>query len=353
MTRILICFAILAAVAAAEETLTLHFADGKKKTVPVLACDEDGVTVRQAGKEEHVAWKELAPDSAYEARRAFTTYDDGASRLALAEFARSLRLFPEALEELEVALALGGVDEGAFETKAKAVQGEEILYLRGHIDTLVAAKAEPEYVLAAIKRLKERYPDHEANARYEPLIADLVAKVAENAAAKQGASTKQAEDKALERLRDEIERIQERKERALEKAAELRTDAESAIALSQISRIRKLLVLPSGAEKYYKEAHAQMRRLVKTDKECLLVSKEELQKEWDAIDKELVECYLAVARSLIGQRNYKGAVKYVRQVLMYDPINEEALDMAKTIQENRINFKASDITNARPRVNGG
>ena len=53
------------------------------------------------------------------------------------------------------------------------------------------------------------------------------------------------------------------------------------------------------------------------------------------------------------ERNYKGSVKYVRKILLYDPIQEEALEMVEVIRKNRINFKLSDITNARPRVSSG
>ena len=75
--------------------------------------------------------------------------------------------------------------------------------------------------------------------------------------------------------------------------------------------------------------------------------------KWYAIEKQLIDCYLQVARILMDQRNYKGAVEYVRQLLIYDPIHEEALEMVDEIRRNRITFKVSDITNARPRVTGG
>ena len=91
---------------------------------------------------------------------------------------------------------------------------------------------------------------------------------------------------------------------------------------------------------------------VKADRKFKVVTEQALQKEYDAIADELVNCYLGVARILLTQRNYKGTIPYVRKVLYYDPINEEALEMVETIRKNRITFKTSDITNARPRVSG-
>ena len=74
------------------------------------------------------------------------------------------------------------------------------------------------------------------------------------------------------------------------------------------------------------------------------------------MDRDKLEAHrlslMDVQRALLQQKNYKGAVKYVRNILFYDPINEEALDMVETIKKNRISFKASDITNAKPRVTG-
>ena len=57
--------------------------------------------------------------------------------------------------------------------------------------------------------------------------------------------------------------------------------------------------------------------------------------------------YLPVARLYMRGRNYKGAVRTVQKILFYDPIHEEALEMARVIRKNRITFKASDITGIR------
>jgi tetratricopeptide (TPR) repeat protein len=117
--------------------------------------------------------------------------------------------------------------------------------------------------------------------------------------------------------------------------------------------VKRKLVEPMGAEKYYKQARKHLRNLAQKDKHGLVVAKAELQKEYEQLQDKLVDCYLKVARILLKERNYKGAVKYVRKILLYDPIHEEALEMVEVIRKNRITFKISDITNARPRVSGG
>ena len=110
---------------------------------------------------------------------------------------------------------------------------------------------------------------------------------------------------------------------------------------------------PQGAEKQLKNARKYLRNIAKLDPQSLVVPREDLKKEYAAIEKDLVECYLRVARILMQERAYKGAVEYVRKILLYDPIHEEALEMVDEIRKNRIAFRLSDMTNAHPHVSGG
>jgi hypothetical protein len=353
MARFVTILCLLATVAVAADTLTLTLADGTKKSVALKSFDEAGLTALQGKKELKFAWADLKPRSAYAARKALTSYDDGAARLELAAFAVRLKLYPEGLEQLEIALALGGIDEAAFEKYSDEIVEEEISHLSADIDTLLLARAAPAVCLTAIKRLKDRYPDHEANAKYAPLIKALVEQLASKAEAEQDAQQKAVSDKALERLQKLLDKEIRRKVAAIEKGDKLVLEADPAIALRQVSRVKKKLVEPMGAEKYYKRARKHLRNLAQMDRHGLVVSKAELQKEYEQLQDKLVDCYLKVARIQLTQRNYKGAVTYVRKILLYDPIHEEALEMVDVIRANRINFRLSDITNARPRVSGG
>jgi len=353
MLRALFLVGLLVAPALAADSLTLVFADGKKRTVTPLSCDGLGLTAERGGEEVRIAWSELEPASSYAARKALTAYDDGPGILELSRFARSLRLYPEALEQLEIALALGGIAEAGFEEEQRGIAAEEVELLTATIDALLETEAEPERCLAAIKRLRERYPAHEANARYEPRIKELVEALAEAQQAEKDAASQEVADKALARLQAAVAKEQAKKTAALEKAAELRAEAEPAIELRQVSRVKKKLVEPMGAEKYLKEARKRLRNIARLDTHGLVVTREQIQAEYVAIERLLIDCYLKVARILLNERNYKGAVEYVRKILLYDPIHEEALEMVEEIRKNRITFKLSDITNARPRVTGG
>jgi len=353
MARFATILCLLAAAATATDVVTLTLADGMKKSVQLQAFDEAGVTALQGGRELKFAWVDLKPASAFAARRALTSYDDGAARMELAEFAVRLKLYPAALEQLEIALALGGIDETAFEKRSDEIIEEEIAHLSADIDTLLMGKAAPAVCLAAIKRLKDRYPDHLANLKYAPFIKGLVEQLAAKAEAEQDAHEKAATGKALEQLQKTLDKEIRRKVAAIEKGDKLVAEADPAIALRQVSRVKKKLVEPLGAEKYYKRARKHLRNLAQMDPHGLVVAKAELQKEYEQLQEKLVDCYLKVARILMKERNYKGSVKYVRKILLYDPIQEEALEMVEVIRKNRINFKLSDITNARPRVSSG
>ena len=354
MARIACVLLLLFGVAAAEQQLTLEFKDGTKRSLTVTNFDEKGLTVRKGSATERIEWSKLIDRAAFEARQALTPYDDAAARLALSEFARQRQLFPEALEELEVALALGAVDEVTFEKRAREIERAEVDYLCHRIDLLTKGGIkDPAPCLTAIKRLRERYPEHPNNRIYEPRIKELVELLAQAAEQEQADRKKLAESTELAALRKKLEKFNQRKYRAIEKAEKLREESIEAIEKRQVSRVKRKLVEPQGAEKYYKQARKYLREMARTDKNFQVVSEAGLQKEYDEIADRLVLCYLEVSRILIRERNYKGTIPYLRKILYYDPIHEEALEMVETIRKNRINFKASDITNARPRVTGG
>ena len=335
---------LLAAVAAAGPTRMIEFADGRKKTVVLEACNDDVLTYSQVGRKTDVAWAKLKPRSAFMARKELTSYDDPAKRLALAEFARRLKLFPEAIEEYEIAHALGAIDEATYDDKEKQVAKEEVAHLTAVIDTLLKSKAEPTVCLDAIKRLKSRYPDHPKNADYAPHIKALVEILAQRKETEQNKVVEAKESKELAALRKAVEKQEAKIAKALSKAEKVRQNAPDAIKKRSISGIKKALIEPRGAEKYYKQARKLLRDLARIDRQFRIVDRKKLQARFDVIAVDLVECYLPVARMMMRERNYKGAVKLVEKILFYDPINEEALDMGREIRKKRIHFKASDRT---------
>ena len=82
----------LCGTAVAEESLELTFKDGKKVTATVSGGDDETVTLGKGKTERKVKWTELAPESAFRARKSLSAYDDGAAHRGLAEFALSLHL---------------------------------------------------------------------------------------------------------------------------------------------------------------------------------------------------------------------------------------------------------------------
>ncbi|MGH7161886.1 MAG: hypothetical protein ACREID_00265 [Planctomycetota bacterium] len=353
MQRIAALLAVLAASAWAGEKVTLVFRDGKTLVAEPAACDAEGVTVGTGPVARTIPWKELTPASAYATRKALTDSADGPARLELSAFALSLGLHPEALADLEVALALGAISEADFEAREEAIEKEEIEALRGRVDALLETGDDPKACLDAIRRLKERYPDHPANADYQPQVDALVEALRKEADEQVDAKEAAQDDARLAALRKALDSLAGKKNAALAKAEALKKAGVEAAAKGQVARARRNLVEPTGAERQYKLARALIRDMVRKDRSFAVIAKTAIQKEYDAIERSLVDCYLHVARMLMRERNYKGAVEYVRKILLYDPIHEEALEMAEEIKKNRIHFKASDVTNARPRVTGG
>jgi tetratricopeptide (TPR) repeat protein len=333
--RTVAALALLVAAAAADQQLALEFADGTTKTMTVSVCDDLGVFIGSGAQRSRIAWARLTPACALRVRAALTPPMDVEARRELAEFARRLKLYPEAIEAWQIVLALGGIDAAGFRTHQEELAAEEQEYLCSRIDALLASGEEPVMCLAAIRSLAARYPDHPANAKYEPRIAKL-----EEAVAAAGPGP---DALALASLREEIRKLTAEKAEHLEKADALRRQAVPAIEKEQLSRIRKLLLEPKGAELHYKRARGCLRSMARADKRFQVTVRDELQKEFDRIGRELIDCYLTVARPLLRQRNYKGTVEYVRQVLLLDPIHEEALKMVEEIRKNRIHFESSGI----------
>ena len=153
MTRAAITILLLATVLRAEERMTLTLLDGKKKSVVLVSADEKGLKAKQGDKELHIAWTELQPASAFKARKAVTPYDRGTARKDLAEFALKLLLYPEALEELEIAFALGAYNQAGFEKREGEIKALEVDFLCRRIDHLLKTGRSPDVCLDAIKRL--------------------------------------------------------------------------------------------------------------------------------------------------------------------------------------------------------
>ncbi|MGQ0613014.1 MAG: hypothetical protein ACT4PV_04635 [Planctomycetaceae bacterium] len=344
---------LLSALAWAGEPLRLELVDGGILVARPVSCDAEGVEVEKEGTARRIAWKALRPASAFAARKALASFDDAPGRLALSAFAASLGLFPEAFAELEVALALGAIGESDFENRARELGESELLYIATAIDRCVETEEEPETCLAAIRRLRERYPESPLNAQYAPLVKRLVAELEKEAAERAGAAEESAAKAELDALSRRIAALDAKKSAALRKGDEKKDVGVAAAEKGQISRARKNLVEPDGAERYYKEARGYLREVAKLDKESRVTTRDALLAEYDVIERKLLECYFRVAKVYMSQRSYKTAAEYVRKILLYDPIHEEALEMADEIRKNRISLKLSDITNARPRVTGG
>jgi hypothetical protein len=347
VTRIGSALALLVVAAAADPQMALEFADGTTKTMTVSVCDDDGVYIGSGLQRTLIPWTRLTPACALRVRTALTPPTDVQARRELAAFARQLKLYPEALEAWEIVLALGGIDAAGYRARKEELEAEEQAYLCSRIDALLASGEEPAACLAAINSLATRYPDHAANAKYEPKVAKLKEAVA--------AAGPGPDAALLERLKEEVRELEAAKREHLEKAEALRLEAAPAIEKQQLTRIRKLLLGPKGAELQYKKARDCLRAIARADKRFLVTVRNDLQKEFDRIGRELIECYLTVARSLMRQRNYKGTVEYLRQILLLDPIHEEALDMVDEIRRNRIHFESPGIGTAPapPTVDGG
>jgi hypothetical protein len=91
-------------------------------------------------------------------------------------------------------------------------------------------------------------------------------------------------------------------------------------------------------------AHSPLRKLQRMAREG--VAAEKAEKDKDSIRKRLVDIYLGLTRLFVSDRNYRSGIVYVNKVLYLDPVNREALDLRREIDENRIHRSAAKLTNS-------
>ena len=239
------------------------------------------------------------------------------------------------------------------EKRSKELETAEVKYLGDRVDFLIEMDREPAECLAAIKRLKTRYPAHEVTDKYGAEIPRLVKAMEEQAKEREAVAQMAKEGKTAKALRKKIESYLKKKDKAIAEGDELKKEGFEAADKGVISRVKKRCLGARGAEGKYKKARDYLRKIVSKDRTFSVVSKESLRKDEDQIIERLIEIYLKVTETYMRDRNYKRAWEFVHKVLLYDPIHEDALEIRDEIKKKRITFKVSDITNARPRVNGG
>lgn len=318
--------------------------DGTTVRGVVMSVDAKEVTLRVGTETRRLAWGSLSPMGVFRVRGAVAAPDDGAVRLGLAELASELGLWAEARIEYEKALALGAIDARAY---GKAVADAELRAVEagiGHATKALEA-GDTRAALAALRQLKLDFAGASNAQKVDALLADLSRRVA----ASQAEQLASEEDRA--RALREGERQKEMTVRFLEAKQHVNvaaTSAEEARAQAKngvVSRVRRQAEASDASYVAARRALGRIRRLAAKDSP----EAEKALAMLGEIDRDQFRMLLEATKFFWEARVYAAADEFAARASYVDPVDPALLEVRAEIRSHRIRYRASDITNARPR----
>lgn len=334
----------LASAADAPPPIEVPLLDGSLVRGVVTAADPREVTITVGTETRKLAWGTLSPLGVFRVRVALAAPDDGAVRLGLAELASELGLWAEARAEYERALALRALDPRAYE---KAVAEAELRAVEAGIGRATKAleAGDTRTALSTLRQLKIDFAGAANAAKVDTLLADLARRVA----ASQAEQLASEEDRA--RALREGERQKEITVRFLEAkqhvnlagiaAEEARAQAVNGV----VSRVRRQADASDASYVAARRALGRIRRLAAKDSPDATKALALL----GTIDREQFRMLLDATKFFWEARVYATAEEFAARASYVDPVDPALLEVRAEIRSHRIRYRASDITNARPR----
>ncbi len=341
---------LLASSAAATEILKLKNGD----FVPgeVVELTDKGLTfARQKGGEFTIGWDAVLPISRFELWESSLATDDTAARLALAEWAIENKLHHQARRE---ALKVKGLATGGGEGKPgndalraaallERIDVEQADAALDEIDALVAKGDAQGALVRARKYLRVAAPGEHAD-RVRTRVPDLLVRIERADALKAEKREDEARERDVARKAGWVQQNLARALRTKAKAQETSIEAYAYLAKGNQTRSRRAL---ASAEKGFVSSRDLLKRVRRGAGPGEIA--EQCQREMKDADRRTVDLLTRWGELEVGNRSWKKASAAVDRGLRIDPVNRTLLDLRRTIDENWIRRRASDITNATGR----
>lgn len=346
----LACLALLLlatpALAADQRPVTLPLASGKSLEGVVESADAKEVVVRLGPEQvRRIPWPQLLPLGVYRVKAALAPPADGQARLELAELAVEFGLYAEARAEYEKALALGAIQQKDF---LKVVtRAERDAVESGVQQALKAADAgDWERALEMARDLKMHFGGAPNAGSIDKLIGELLERVRDL----QKATAK--ESKELDRVKIEADRNKEilkRRTKAVGQIEQGRKEAEKAAearAKGNVTRARKYA---EAADKAFMGARRDLGRLRR-----IVPREDDAYRDILALLNELDRDHFALLHDTAWffweETVYSRADEYAARASYIDPVYPDLLELRDLLRMSRIQYRMSDVTNARPIV---
>jgi hypothetical protein len=326
--------------------VTIPLASGKSIEGVVESADAKEVVIRLGPESvRRIPWAQLAPLGLYRVKAALAPAADGDARLALAELAVELGLHAEARIEFEKALALGAITQKAFQAVvAKAEQDAVETGVKRSLK--LADDGEWEQALELARDLKMHFSGAPNAAAIDKLIHELLQRVRNHKKAAEQAS-KELERVKVEALRNK--EILKRRTSAIGKIEVGRKEAEKAGAAREKGNVTRARKHAEAADKAFMTARrdlGRLRRIVPRGEEAYV----EILALLNTLDDEQFALLHATAWFFWEQTVYSRADEYAARASYIDPVHPDLLDLRDLLRTNRIRYRLSDMTNARPIV---
>lgn len=321
----------------------LPLAAGKSLTGVVESTDEKEVVLRIGEDRRRIPWEQLTPLGVFRAHAALAAPDSGPARLALAELASDLGLFVEARSEYEKALGLRALDGSAFSKAVALAEERAVTRLLAQAERAADA-GDTDRALEALRTVQIDFGNAVDPRRVAALLATVAAKVEARGAEQRALEVEMAKLVEESRRKKEIlvRMTESSRDRSLgDKAAE---EARANMPKGVVSRVRRSA---DEADDFYGTARRDLGRLRR-----LVGRSGDDHDAWaaalDALDRVQFQLLLDATKFFWDARVYATAEDFATRASYLDPVNPTLLELRSDIRANRIRYRASDITNARP-----
>ncbi|MDA1196206.1 MAG: hypothetical protein O2894_13635 [Planctomycetota bacterium] len=344
-----LCLALVPTAQAKDaRPVELPLTNGQSLTGVVEEGDEREVVVRLGPEQvRRVPWSRLAPLGYYRAKRALAPAADGDARLRLAELAVDLGLHVEAREEYEKALALGAIEKSHFKKAVSDAERDAVENGVRYAERL-AESGDLEAAMEIARRLKLDFATAPNAGEINKLVEKLIKLVQ---SLDREASKEQAELEAAIVAGKREKEILERKTRALD----LVLNAEKRLPEWQTLRDRGSLTkarrIAEAVDEMFQEARlnlGRLRRILPRDHEA----RREILAQLTKLDKSQFDLRLAMAQYEKEATAWKHAERWAARASYIDPVHPDLVELRDYLMTNRIQYRLSDVTNARGRVSG-
>lgn len=327
----------------AGKPVELPLAAGKSLTGIVESFDEHEVVLRIGDDRRRIPWEQLTPVGVYRAHAANAAADDGPARLSLADLAADLGLYVEARREYEKALGLRAIDGAAYTAAVARAEERAVSSLLAQAERLADA-GDTDAALAALRTVQLDFGDAVDPRKVSALLAAVAARVEARAKEQQAIADEDAKlAEESKKKREILVRMTKAKgDRAIgDRSADA---ARAEMPKGAVSRVRKAADEADDAYGVARREYGRLRRLVgKTgpDRDAWAAALDEL-------DKIQFRLLFDAAKFFWDARVYATAEDFANRASYIEPVDQGLMELRAQMRENRIRYRASDITNARP-----